>query len=134
MKSQSYVEVMRTMEVLIGTSSGQLVRPSANAFSQARGKLPAATCRGIWLAVLASIRPLFARDAERRVFGLRPVAIDGTWAITPHEASTTERWARPKLGAGSRALGPSPAGAAGVRLRVVQPSAGGRCGHGAQGF
>ena len=46
------------------------------------------------------------RDAERRVFGLRPVAIDGTWAITPHEASTTERWARPKLGAGRLAHHP----------------------------
>ena len=87
------------MEALFGTSSGQLVRPSASAFSQARGKLPAATCRAIWLAVLAAIRPLFARDAHRRVFGLRPVAIDGTWAITPHEASTKERWARTKLGA-----------------------------------
>ena len=99
-KSQSYVEVMRHMEPLFGTPSGAPRRPSASAFSQARGKLPASTCREIWLAVLASIRPMFARDAERRVFGLRPLAIDGTRAITPHEASTKERWPRPKLGAG----------------------------------
>jgi hypothetical protein len=99
-KSQSYLEVMRQMESIFGTSTGRAYRPSASAFSQARGKLPAATCRGIWLEVLAAIRPLFARDAERRVFGLRPVAVDGTWAITPHEASTMTRWAQPKLGEG----------------------------------
>ena len=99
-KSQSYLEVMRQMESIFGASSGRAYRPSASAFSQARGKLPAATCRGIWLAVLAAIRPLFARDAERRVFGLRPVAVDGTWVITPHEASTMSRWPQPKLGEG----------------------------------
>lgn len=96
-KSLSYVETMRQLESFFGESGH---RPSASAFSQARSKLPSATCRGIWLAVLAAIRPLFARDAERLVFGLRPLAIDGTWAITPHEASTTKRWARPKLGEG----------------------------------
>ena len=105
-KSQSYVEVMRQMEPFFGGQDGTPVRPSASAFSQARGKLPSATCRGIWLAVLAAIRPLFARDAERRVFGLRPVAMDGTWVITPHEASTTKRWARPKSGKGRLAHHP----------------------------
>jgi len=105
-KSQSYVEVMRQMEPFFGGRDGTPVRPSASAFSQARGKLPSATCRGIWLAVLAAIRPLFARDAERRVFGLRPVAVDGTWVITPHEASTTKRWDRPKSGKGRLAHHP----------------------------
>ena len=105
-KSLSYVEVMRQMESWFGTSEGRPKRPSASAFSQARGKLPASTCRGIWLAALAAIRPLFARDTERRVFGLRPVAVDATWAITPHEASTKTRWARPKLGEGRYAHHP----------------------------
>jgi hypothetical protein len=50
--------------------------------------------------VLNAVQPLFARDAERRVFGLRPLAVDGTRAITPHEASTIARWPRPKLGDG----------------------------------
>ena len=105
-KSQSYAEVMRHVESIFGQSGGHQQRPSASAFSQARGKLPAATCRGIWLAVLAAVRPLFARDTERRVFGLRPVAVDGTWAITPHDASTMKRWARPKLGKGRLAHHP----------------------------
>jgi len=105
-KAQSYVEVMRQMELSFNEPGGKPYRPSASAFSQARSKLPSATCREIWLAVLAAIRPLFARDAERLVFGLRPLAIDGTWAITPHEASTTKRWARPKLGEGRFAHNP----------------------------
>lgn len=95
-KSQSYLEVMRSMESLFGGTSGRA--PSASAFSQARGKLPSATCRGIWESVLLAVRPLFARDAERLVFGLRPLAIDGTRVITPHEASTLARWPQPKLG------------------------------------
>ncbi len=99
-KSQSYAEVMRQMEPFFGKPGVTQKRPSASAFSQARGKLPSETCRGIWVAVLAAVRPLFARDAERRVFGLRPVAVDATWVITPHEASTTERWVRPKMGKG----------------------------------
>jgi hypothetical protein len=49
---------------------------------------------------------LFARDGERRVFGLRPVAVDGTWAITPHDASTIARWPRPKCNDGSFAHHP----------------------------
>lgn len=97
-KSQSYLEVMRQMKSIFETSSGQKNPPSASAFSQARGKLPSSTCCGVWLAVLAAIRPMFARDAERRVFGLRPVAFDGTWAITPHDVSTKTRWPQPKYG------------------------------------
>jgi hypothetical protein len=58
------------------------------------------------LAALATVRPLFARDAERRVFGLRPVAVDGTWTITPHEASTKARWPQPKLADGRLAHHP----------------------------
>jgi hypothetical protein len=99
---------MRQMESIFGMKSDKKYRPTASAFSQARGKLPATTCRGIWQAVLASIRPLFARDGERRVFGLRPVAIDGTWVITPHDASTTTRWPRPKLSDGRFAHHPQP--------------------------
>ena len=98
-KSQSYAEVMRQMEALFGASMGWLQRPSTSAFSQARGKLPALSCRSIWQAVVAAVRPMFARDSERRVFGLRPVAIDGMRAITPHESSTLKRFPRPKLGA-----------------------------------
>lgn len=97
-KSQSYLEVMRQMESIFASSSGRKRPPSASAFSQARGKLPSSTCCGIWLAVLAAIRPMFARDAERRVFGLRPLAFDGTWAITPHDVSTKTRWPQPKYG------------------------------------
>jgi len=97
-KSQSYLEVMRQMESIFGGTGAGSKRPSAAAFSVARGKLPSATCRGIWQAALDAVRPLFARDSERRVFGLRPVAIDGTRTITPHEASTLERWPRPKVG------------------------------------
>lgn len=101
-KSQSYLEVMRQMKALFddpdSDSESPSKPPSASAFSQARGKLPASTVRGVWQAVLEAVRPLFARDSQRRIFGLRPVAIDGTWAITPHEASTKERWARPKQG------------------------------------
>jgi hypothetical protein len=99
-KSQSYVEVMRQMQPLFDGDSERSSSPSASAFSQARGKLPASSCRAIWVAVLKAVRPLFARDAERRVFGLRPLAVDGTRAITPHEASTIARWPRPKLGDG----------------------------------
>ena len=99
-KSQSYLEVMRQMESLFGESMGWLRRPSASAFSQARGKLPAQSCRLIWQAVVDAVRPLFARDSEHRVFGLRPVAVDGTRAITPHESSTLMRFPRPKVGAG----------------------------------
>lgn len=97
-KSLSYVEVMRQMESWFETPGSGAKRPSASAFSQMRSKLPASTCRGIWLEVLSAIRPLFARDSERRIFGLRPVAVDGTRAITPHEASTMERWPRPTTG------------------------------------
>jgi hypothetical protein len=105
-KSQSYLEVMRQMEVTLSESCGWSHRPSASALSQARGKLPASSCRGIWLAALAAVRPLFARDAERRVFGLRPVAVDGTSTITPHEASTKARWPQPKLAEGRLAHHP----------------------------
>jgi hypothetical protein len=105
-KSQSYCEVMRQMQPLFGKGRAVEKPPSAAAFSQARGKLPASTCRGIWQAVLEAVRPLFARDAERRVFGLRPVAIDGTRTITPHEASTLERFPRPHLQDGSFAHHP----------------------------
>lgn len=105
-KSRSYLEVMRHVTSTFGDVTDWPFRPSASAFSQARGKLPAATCRGIWQAVLAAVRPLFARDAERRVFGLRPVAVDGTWAITPHEVSTIKRWPRPTLNDGQFAHHP----------------------------
>lgn len=98
-KSLSYVEVMRHMESLFGESGAPARRPSASAFSQVRKKLPAALCREIWQAVLAAVRPACAGDAQRRVFGLLPVAIDGTWVITPHEASTLKRWPRPTVGA-----------------------------------
>jgi len=105
-KSLSYAEVMRQMESLFATSDSGPRRPSASAFSQVRSKLPASTCRGIWLAVLDAVRPLFARDCERRVFGLRPVAVDGTRAITPHEASTLKRWPQPTVGVGRLAHHP----------------------------
>lgn len=105
-KSQSYLEVMRQMHMIFGKPGSVAKSPSAGAFSKARGKLPAASCRGIWQAVLEAVRPLFARDAERRVFGLRPVAIDGTRAITPHDASTLKRFPRPQLGDGNFAHNP----------------------------
>ena len=105
-KSQSYLEIMRQMAALFGKSGMPGKPPSAAAFSQARGKLPASSCRGIWQAVLEAVRPLFARDAARLVFGLRPVAIDGTRVITPHEASTLERFPRPKLNDGNFAHHP----------------------------
>jgi hypothetical protein len=105
-KSLSYLEVMRQMESIFGESMGWLRRPSASAFSQARGKLPASSCRSIWESVVAAVRPLFARDSEHRVFGLRPVAVDGTRVITPHESSTLKRFPRPKLGEGIFAHNP----------------------------
>lgn len=105
-KSQSYAEVMRQMESMFGTAGGPARRPSASAFSQVRRKLPASVCRAIWQAVLAAVRPAFARDGQRRVFGLRPLAVDGTRVITPHEASTLERWPRPSVKSGGLAHHP----------------------------
>jgi hypothetical protein len=100
-KDRSYAEVLRAMSQAFGETLEWAKAPSAGALSKARSKVPAETCRGIWQEVQAATRQEMGDQAV--VFDeLRPVAIDGTHVLTPHDSSTITRFGRPNNGKGGK--------------------------------
>jgi hypothetical protein len=98
-KVRSYVDVLREMTKAFGETLEWSKVPSPSALSKARSKLPVETCRGIWQEVQAATRQQMGE--QELMFGeLRPIAIDGTHVLTPHDASTITRFGQPNNGKG----------------------------------